>query len=301
MQLRIGHLSTLYHTSIVMMAHREILSGFPARIKWSLFGTGPAIVNAFRENEIDLAYIGLPPAVIGILSGVRIRCIAGGHIEGTVIASHKDSYHDTDNLGTILSGFSSIGVPGKGSIHDLILMDIRDRYNPSLTVMNFRWADEVLEAFVKNKVDAVIGTPALAQAVVEYGDGKIIYPSSKLWPCNPSYGILVREELMEGEGKEILREFLLRHERATLLLREDREALSGEIASFMGVVDRDFVLNTLNISPRYCAALSDGFIRCTMDLAARQKDLGYIDREVSKEEVFDLSLINEIHPEPPHY
>ncbi len=302
MKLRIGHLSTLYHTSMVMLAMDDLLDGFPAEVEWKLFGTGPAIVEAFSKGEIDAAYIGLPPAIIGIDRGVKIQCVAGGHIEGTALASHKNAsgFPETDDLGDILSQFKSIGIPGKGSIHDLILMDAIRQHTVDVEVYNLQWSDQVLEYFVKGKVDAVIGTPALAQAVIRYADGRIIYPPNLLWPDNPSYGILVKEKVLSSH-REHIKEFLVRHKRADERLRNERDAVSEKIAVFMGVVDRQFVLDTLNISPRYCIALTDGYMQCTMRLAERLRKLDYIKKRIPDEQVFDLSLIQEVHPEEDHY
>ncbi len=302
MKLRIGHLSTLYHTSIVMMARPELLEGVLCEVQWNLFGTGPAIVNAFEKGEIDMAYIGLPPAIIGISRGVDIVCIAGGHIEGTVIAAAKGAkgYPESDNLKEILSQFRCIGVPGKGSIHDLILTDAIHSCGLSTKVRNLPWADEVLEAFMKGEVDAVVGTPALAEAVRYYGNGKIVYPPELLWPDNPSYGILVRRDLLSNQ-KELVREFLIIHEKASEMLRTKVEELSSDIARMMGVVNREFVINTIRISPHYCSKLTEGYIRCSMQLADRLRTLGYIEQEIQEELIFDTSLINEIHPEESHY
>lgn len=302
MRLRIGHLSTLYHTSIVMMARKELLQGFSSEVQWRLFGTGPAIIEALSRNELDMAYIGLPPAIIGISNGLKIRCISGGHIEGTVIAAHTGAagFPETGDLGEILSQFGAIGVPGRGSIHDLILMDAINRYKVTVNVKNLPWADEVLEAFVRGEVDAVIGTPALAQAVIDYAAGRIVYPPYLLWPDNPSYGIVVKEDLLY-ENRDILLEFLIRHEGASGVLRMERRGISEEIAGLIGMVEEDFVYNTLNISPRYCAALTNGYIGCTMGLAERLKELGYIESAVKEDDIFDPSLIRETHPEPDHY
>lgn len=308
MRLRIGHLSTLYHTSIVMMARPGLLSGFhaepvePVKIEWRLFGTGPAIVRAFEDGGLDLAYIGLPPAVIGISRGVPLKCVAGGHIEGTVIASHAGAkgFPEEEDPGAILSPMRAIGVPGKGSIHDIILMDILDRYGLQVDVRNLPWADEVLEAFARGEVDAVVGTPALAEAVRYFRGGRIIYPPHLLWPDNPSYGIVAREDLIKKE-RGLLRDFLIVHERASELLRTGREAVSADIAKLMGMVDETFVRETLEISPRYCAGLSEGYVDCTMRLARRLRELGYIAMDVSEDDVFDPSIIREVHPGPDHY
>ncbi|MEE9524836.1 MAG: ABC transporter substrate-binding protein, partial [Thermodesulfovibrionales bacterium] len=267
-----------------------------------LFGTGPAIIEAIEKDEIDLAYVGLPPAMIGIDRGVRVRCVAGGHVEGTVFASGKGAtgYPEIKEHGEVLSQFNTIGVPGKGSIHDLILMDALESSGYSVKVINFGWSDEVLDAFVKGDIDAVVGTPALAQAVISFGGGRIIYPPNLLWPDNPSYGILVKDELLRDD-RDLIKDFIIRHESASRLLREEREDVSRSIARLIGIVDERFVSDTLNISPRYCASLTDGYIDCTLRLKDRMKELGYIKGHILQEEIFDLSLIDEVHPGPDHY
>ncbi|GAB4390212.1 MAG: hypothetical protein Kow0025_20680 [Thermodesulfovibrionales bacterium] len=302
MKLRVGHLSTLYHTSMLLMAREGLLEGFPAAVQWRLFGTGPAIVDAMARGELDLGYIGLPPAVIGVARGVPIVCVAGGHIEGTVIAAGKSApaYPETRDLGAVLSWAGAIGVPGKGSIHDLILADALKEHGVRAEVRNFPWADQVLEAFMRGEVDMAVGTPALAEAVIRFGGGRIAYPPHLLWPDNPSYGIVATRETASRE-RGLLKDFLLLHEEASAFLRERRAEAARDIARLMGVVDEEFVRETMEISPHYCAALTPGFVDCSMRLARRLRGLGYIDREVAVEEVFDASLIEEAHPGPDHY
>lgn len=305
MKLRIGHLSTLYHTSILLMAQETLKKEAGIDSEWMLFGTGPAIVAAFKNEKIDLAYIGLPPAIIGIDQGVKIKCIAGGHIEGTVLCgkSYK-GFPEIERLEDILKQFSGskIGVPGKGSIHDVIITECLDRFNlrNSVGVVNFRWADEVLEALVRGDVSAAAGTPALAIAVQRYAQAKILYPPSKIWPNNPSYGIVVKDNLIDSEI-EILKKFLRLHEDATFFIRTKPYEASKVISDFVGIVDQAFVMDTLKVSPKYCAKLTDGYIASTMDFVRTLKRLGYIKRNIAKEDIFDTSLIDKIHPEKDHY
>ncbi len=291
----------MYHTSILIMADRTLSGSIPFQVEWTLYGTGPAIVDAFKTGEIDLAYIGLPPAVIGISQGVKIRCIAGGHIEGTVVASTREA-RGIDEGGTlreVLGQFRRVGVPGRGSIHDLIIRDLIDRFSLDTEVVNLPWADMVLEAFVRGEVDAVCGTPALAAGVEVYGGGRVVCPPDTFWPNNPSYGILVREGLLRE--RQILRSFLLVHEAASEFLRTRTEEAADRIARFVGLVERDFVYRTLSISPHYCAAITEEYMRCTMTMAQRLLQLGYIERIPEAEEVFDLTIIKEVHPGEAHY
>lgn len=306
MLLRIGHLSTFYHTSILLMAQGNLDRLLELPVKWQLYGTGPAIIEAFERDEIDMAYIGLPPVIIGIDRGIKIRCVAGGHIEGTVLASRQDmkAYPEITDLRDILPQFSGhrIGVPGKGSIHDVIMTELLDRFKlkERIKVINFKWADQALEAFIKGDVMATIGTPALAVAIMRYGNGKILYPPSMLWPNNPSYGIVVSEKLLDND-RDCIEKFLQIHENATALLRDKPEDVSEVISRFIGIVDKDFVLETIMLSPRYCAQLTEGYINATMGFVKAMKRVGYINKNIERDDIFETEIIRAIHDSEDHY
>jgi len=306
MALRIGHLSTFYHTSILLMARDDLHRRLGIEADWKLFGTGPAIVSAFEQGEIDLAYVGLPPAIIGINRGVNIVCIGGGHMEGTVIAGKKGlvGFPGERNLSGILRQLTGrkIGVPGKGSIHDVIITDCLERFGlaKEVAVINLPWADQVLEAVVSGDVSAAVGTPALAVAIKRYAGGKILYPPSMLWPHNPSYGILVDRGFLDREPY-LAEGFLLLHEEATSFLRNTPAKAARIISGYVGIVDEDFVMETLMVSPKYCAQLTDEFISSTMGFVGALRKLGYIQRDILSGEIFDTSVIRKIHPGKDHY
>jgi NitT/TauT family transport system substrate-binding protein len=300
--IRIGHLSTFYHTSALLIAGNSL----GTEAEWSLFGTGPAIVNALEKGTIDLAYLGLPPAIIGIDRGVNIKCIAGGHIEGTVIigTGQLKGFPEINDFREILKQLNGqkIGVPGKGSIHDVIISERLERLSLAgeIEILNFQWADQILEAFHNNEVSAAVGTPALAVAVKKYANGKVLYPPSMLWPNNPSYGILINSSLLDRQSESI-RNFLVLHEESTAFFREKPFEAAKLISDYVGIVDDAFVLDTLKVSPKYCACLTAEYIECTMAFVQALKKLGYIKRSLSSDEIFDMSLIKQIHPSKDHY
>jgi NitT/TauT family transport system substrate-binding protein len=275
-------------------------------LEWKLYGTGPSIVNAFQGGQLDIAYIGLPPALIGIDRGVEIRCVAGGHIEGTVISAKKSyrGFPDTSDLGELLRQFrqKKIGVPGQGSIHDVILSDCLRRYNlaEDIKVVNFSWADQLTEAVIRDEVSAAFGTPALAAAIRYYAGGRVLYPASLLWPNNPSYGILVERAFLDHSG-DIVERFLMKHEEATLMLRSRQHEAAGIISRFLGFAEEELVRDALRISPKYCAKLTGAYIASTLEFVKVMQSLGYLRRDLSAREIFDTSMIDKIHPEKDHY
>jgi NitT/TauT family transport system substrate-binding protein len=306
MKIRIGHLSTFYHTAILLMAEGDADTRLGAEIEWKLMGTGPAIMKAFSRDELDLAYIGLPPAIIGMDQGIRVICVAGGHVEGTVMAGKAQwtGFPETGDLGMILRQFRGrkIGVPGKGSIHDVILKDCIEQHGleREIEIVNYPWADLVTEAVVKDEVSAAVGTPALAVAIKRFAAGRVLYPPSRLWPNNPSCGIIVETGYLARETTRVER-FLRLHEEATEFIRRRPAEAARLIADYVGIVDERFVLDTLMISPKYCAQLTDGYVSATMKFVTVLKKLGYIGSDIAQGKIFYFDLIARIHPGREHY
>jgi NitT/TauT family transport system substrate-binding protein len=305
-KIRIAHLSTFYHTAILLMARGDADARLGTGIDWRLMGTGPAIMKAFEQGELDLAYIGLPPAIIGMDRGIDVVCVAGGHVEGTVMAGKarwKGHPHEGD-VGVVLRQFRGrkIGVPGKGSIHDVILKACIEQHGleREITIVNYPWADLVTEAVVRDEVAAAVGTPALAAAIKRFAGGKVLWPAAGFWPNNPSYGIVADRGFLEREQNTVTK-FLELHEEATSFIRKEPAKASRMIADFVAVVDQEFVLDTLMISPKYCAKLTEDYIASTMQFVPVLKKLGYIQSDIGQERIFSPGIINRMHPEKDHY
>ncbi|MFX1411918.1 MAG: ABC transporter substrate-binding protein, partial [Promethearchaeota archaeon] len=168
-KLAIGHLSTVYHTNYILMENDDLKNDLKKDIHWILFGTGPAMIEAFKNEELDIGYMGLPPAIIGIDNGVSIKCVAGGHVEGTIMVApreYKSMIQLDNNMQKVLSQFKgkTIGVPSKGSIHDVILNHYLKKYGllNEVEVKNYRQAEFIAVDMKDNIIEGGVGTPALA-------------------------------------------------------------------------------------------------------------------------------------------
>ncbi|MGZ7209586.1 MAG: ABC transporter substrate-binding protein [Methanobacterium sp.] len=300
-EIRIGYLSTIYHTSFILKNKTpKYLKNY--NLEWSLYATGPAMIKAFKSGNIDLGYIGLPPVMIGIEKGLKVKCIAGGHIEGTVMVAPK-SYKSFEELGSINEVFKqfkgkTIGTPAKGSIHDVIIRKMTADFN--INIKNFGWADFIPDEIEEGKIEAGVGTPSLATVISNRFDSHIVIPPDKLWPWNPSYGIVVRTELIE-ESPEFITEFLKAHEEASNFIRNNPESAAEITSKEVDAISKDFVLQTYSISPKYCASVPKEYINSTLKFIPVLKDLGYMKGDLEQEDIFDLQFIEKIHPEYPHY
>ncbi|GFO96597.1 nitrate/sulfonate/bicarbonate ABC transportersubstrate-binding protein [groundwater metagenome] len=300
--ITIAHLSTVYHTSFILMG-TDWLEKAGIHADWKLFASGPDIVKAFENKEIDTGYIGLPPAIIGIDRDVPIICVAGGHVEGTVMIARKEygTLDELKNIIAVLAQFEGkvIGSPPKGSIHDVIINNAIEEAGFDIKVRNFPWTDFVLEALVDGDIEAAVGTPSLAVAAARACGANIIIPPGALWRNNPSYGIVVRKELLDLP--DVITGFLELHEKASNFIRKNPAGAARIVSGLTGIVDEDFVIEAYRVSPKYCAALSRDFVDSTMAFLPVLHRLKYISRNLSEEQIFERCFIDRVHKELPHY
>lgn len=302
--MNIGYLSTIYHTSILIKNQfKEIES---ESLNWNLYPTGPAMVKGFSEGEIDLGYIGIPPVIIGIENGLKLKCVAGGHVEGSIMVANENfkGYDEVNDVKELISQFKGkiIGLPSKGSIHDVIFREIR--HNASLEneikIKNYNWPDLIPYALEENEIDAIVGTPAIAVTASKIFKIKNVIPPQYLWPYNPSYGIVVKEQILE-EKLEFLKKFLVLHEKMCNMLRTQVEEAANIATKELGLKNPDFASQTFKISPKYCASLPQEYIKSTMRFIPVLKKLGYLNSNIEKENIFQPKIIENLHPQHPHY
>ena len=289
------------------MGEKGLEKDFNKELRWKLFGTGPAMIKAFQNKKLDIGYMGLPPAIIGIDKGVPIKCVAGGHVEGTIMIANK-GYKTMANLDNDVSEVFSqfrghaIGVPSKGSIHDVILNFYLKKYGliNEIEVKHYKQAEFIAIDMKKGILEGGVGTPALAVFSSTIFDSHLIIPPECLWKDNPSYGIFFHEDIIENEP-EIVMKFLHHNKEASLILRESPSKAANIISKTFEILTEKYVSDVLKISPKYCIALSDGYIKSTMEFVRTLKDLGYIKKALKIKDIFDLTFVKKVHPEPEHY
>ena len=290
--ITIGHLSTTYHTNFLLMNDKDFKEEINKTISWKLFGTGPAIVEAFTRGELDIGYMGLPPAIIGFDKGAPIKCVAGGHVEGTIMIStseYKPISTLNENIGEVLTQFKGkkIGTPSRGSIHDVIINYYLENcgLKDEIELRNYKQAELIALDMQRGILDAGVGTPALAVYAETLLDSRLIIPANFLIPNNPSYGIFFSENLTQN-NPEVGKIFLKHHKKASKMLRESKERAVNLICKSMNVLhnNKEYVKDVLDISPKYCIALSNDYLESTQFFVNILYELGYIQRKFNVEE-----------------
>jgi NitT/TauT family transport system substrate-binding protein len=87
------------------------------------YANGGAIMTAFGQGVVDIAYLGAPPAILNRLnSNVQVTVLALANTEGSALVV-KNSITSVDQLGGLV-----IGEPGPSSIQFLMLLEIAKQH-----------------------------------------------------------------------------------------------------------------------------------------------------------------------------
>jgi NitT/TauT family transport system substrate-binding protein len=119
-----------------------------------------------------------------------------------------------------------------------------------------------------------------------------------IWPFNPSYGIIACEDILDAEE---LKTFIRLHEDMSNLIIKSPRRAAETVAEVVGLVESDFVLEVIKLSPHYCASLPREYIQSTLKFVPVMLELGYLSKPLSEEDVFYTGIIKEIHQENNHY
>jgi ABC-type nitrate/sulfonate/bicarbonate transport system substrate-binding protein len=301
-KLRIGHLSTAYHTNFIMMADETFNNWMGVPIEWTMYSTGPQMIEDFIQQKLDIGYLGLPPAIIGMDKGVHIKCVAGGHVEGTVLIASSEYQEMAKCHCSVEEAFQqfkgkTIGTTKRGSIHEVILSHYVHKFGlqDEITIKTYDMAEFIGIDIRNKKIAAGVATPALAVFADYIGDSHIIVPSQFLWKNNPSYGILFHQDIIDNHF-DIGYRFIQAHNYSTHILNARREIAAKRIADVFKIVDADYIRLILDISPKYNIDLTVEYVQTTLDFADRLKDYAYIKGQMSIDSIFEYKFVNKLFP-----
>lgn len=85
------------------------------------------------------------------------------------------------------------------------------------------------------------------------------------------------------------------------MLREKPLQSAEIISKTFNILNQAYAKAVLEISPKYCIALSDGYVNSTMEFVNALYKLGYINQNLKINDIFNFKFVNQIHPEQEHY
>jgi NitT/TauT family transport system substrate-binding protein len=122
--VRIGYLAADLHQLALFVAVKEgYLEETGMDFELKQYKNGIAVMEAFKANEIDVAYLGGAPATLRrINDGIGVTIIAGANNEGSAIVVRQDISSVEDLKG------KTIAIPGYGTVQDFLLRLVAEEH-----------------------------------------------------------------------------------------------------------------------------------------------------------------------------
>jgi NitT/TauT family transport system substrate-binding protein len=239
--VRVGYLAGDLHQLARVVAMDDNVSGGENLYKQyglnisspSPYANGGFVMDGFAAGEIDIGFLGAPPAILKRLNvGTDIIVISKVNSEGSSIVVKSGIDNITDLVG------KTVATPGVSSIQHLMFLEVLEENglvavqsgNPGGENVVF-WTQiapkDMKAALQTDTVDAAIGWEPYGSDSLLDGTAVLLDWSSEIWPDHPCCVVAVRKAFAEANPQTVI-QFLKAHIAANELIAESMDQGSGE-------------------------------------------------------------------------
>ena len=254
----------------------------------TVFPTGTPEMQAMLAGQIDVAYVGAAPVLSAISTGLDAKIVAGVNTQGSdLVVRNCLTYTGPQSL----KGLTIATYPA-GTIQDTVLRNWLKNNNitpeKDVTIKAMNTAGDAITAITANKVDAVFLPTPFPSVIVDQGAGKIVVHSGEMYPNHTCCVLLVSGKLIR-EHPEIVKQIIQTNNKAVAWNEANPDEAAGIYANKTGAKLAD-VQASLKEWDGNWASDSNLIVQPVLDYAQFQYDNGYIKKNLTKDDLFDLSL-----------
>lgn len=295
--LRIGYLPSTHQLAEMVAMEKgwweEDLAEFGiTEVTDHQFPSGPPEMQSMMAGNLDVAYVGVTPPITAIAQGLDAKIVAAVQTQGSDLVLRPeiaDNYTSPSDL----CGLKIATFP-PGSVMDIVLKKFLTDNNVSIDDVEIvpMGPGDAMTAIASGAVDGVF-LPHPIPAIIELeGNGRSIVRSGEMWADHACCCLLVSGELIR-DHPDLVKEIVRTHIKATEYVNENQNESAEIFAEKIG-----YDLNTVNYSIGHWDGkwISNPHIEleCTLEFANISYDLGYINRSLTAEDLFNTSFYNSI-------
>ncbi|MDY6890824.1 MAG: ABC transporter substrate-binding protein [Pseudomonadota bacterium] len=311
--LEIGYMPIIPVSQAFVMLEGDVLSragvSAPALIE---FQNGPAIVQALLAGQLDVAYLGIGPAMVARAKGADIKVVASNIIEqiGLIALGDLAPYFTKGDARTAFARFRKdhgrkavITTFPQGSVPETVLQYwLRNRLGlgaqeiaQDLEII-YQGTAQVQQSLMTGAVDgAAILEPIISIVLERKPEARVVAAGSEMFPHQPGAVLVVRERLID-ERPELVMALVRAHVEATELLRNQPARAASAVGKYVGGgrLPQDIVRQALERSKQQFQADPGAIIEGTQIMRDFQTELGTLQVEVDLDALFDTRFYDEL-------
>lgn len=259
-------------------------------VKEFQFPNGAPEMQAMLAGDLDVAYVGTAPPITAISQGLDAKIVAAVNINGSNLVLRPDiEYKGPESL----SGLTIATFP-PGTIQDLVLKKWLRENEVDIEKVNIKGMDPgaAVTAISASKVDGVF-LPHPSPAIVESeGKGRSVVASGEMWPNHACCSLVVSGKLIR-ENPDLVKQIIRIHNNATEYINEHPDEAAEIYAKKIGQ-DVDQVKRSLQTWDGKWISDPHEEIPSTLEYAAEDHELGYIEKNLTEKDLFDTSLYDSV-------
>jgi NitT/TauT family transport system substrate-binding protein len=256
------------------------------KIEEKEFQSGPPEMQAMLAGALDIAYVGTAPPITAIAQGLDAKIVAAVNINGSDLVLRPDvTYRGPESL----LG-KSIGTFPPGSIQDIVMKKWLKDNNVDASKIDIHpmGPGEAVTAIEAGKVDGVfLPHPSPAKIAID-GKGRSVVQSGEMWPNHACCSLLVSGKLLR-EQPDLVDQIIKTHINATNYINAHPEEAAMIYAN---KTKQDLAVVEASIKDWDGKWVSDPSIEIpsTVEYAKVDKQLGYINKSLTENDLFDTSF-----------
>lgn len=266
------------------------------------FQNGPAMVQALLGGQLDIAYVGIGPALVANAKGADVKVIAANIVEQVSIVALGElaPYFESGPAATAFARFAAdkgrkpmITIFPTGSVPETVLqywLRQRLQIDPASIDIIQQGQAQVQQALLTGAVDgAAIIEPSVAIVTTKLPAARVVASGSELFPDQPGAVLLARKSLID-EHPELVQKLVEAHIEATERLRNDPASAVAAVGKHVGGgrLESVVVERALENSRRQFVADPRSIIDSTVRMRDFQAQIGTLEVEVDVGKLFDV-------------
>lgn len=251
------------------------------------FPTGAPEMNSMLAGNIDIAYVGSAPVISALASGLDAKIVAAVQTQGSDLVLRPEiPYEKPQDLKGL-----TIGTFPPGTIQDTLLRNWlqQNGLDPEKDVtIKPMGPGDATTAIIADQIDGVFLPHPAPAVIANKGAGRTVVASGEMAP-NHACCVLVASGKLIREQPELVEQIVKTHIKATEynLKNQDEAAMIFSKKTGQDIAD---VRKSFNEWDGTWAADPNLIVDSVEDYARIQYDLGYINKHLTKDDIFDLSF-----------
>ncbi len=255
------------------------------------FPTGAPEMTSMLAGDLDIAYVGAAPVISALSRGLDAKIVAGVQTQGSnLVVRPEINYTGPQDL----KGLKIATFPA-GTIQDTLLRSWLEENNidpeVDLDILAMGPGDAIT-AISAGQVDAVF-LPHPAPTIIEIeGNGVSVLASGEMSPDHACCVLVVSGELIR-ENPDMVEQIVSTHIKATEYNKDNIDEASEIFAAKTGW-EVEKVDKSLADWDGIWISDPNLIVDSTVDYTTIQYGLGYIDKPLNQEDIFDLSFFEAV-------